>query len=430
MRDARQARGLELAAAAKATHIRSHYLKAIEDGEFGILPSPAQVRGFIRAYANFLELDPEQLFNLLKPKVENQTAEQTLGFETPKSQGDQTAAISSAFAEIGSELRLRRERLELTLVEAEEGTRIPEHYLGRLESGDFESFPSPTQARGMLSNYADFLGLESEAFLLRYASALQERFLLRQAAKPKPRALPRPKLPNLEVRLPEWARPLLSRDILFGGLAGLTLILFVIFSIGRIVATSAAQGVDPTAPPLLVAIGAGKATATIGTAAPSSSADPINLLQQETLTPGFVGQATIAVAEGRTVALRVLATQRAWMRVTVDGQTQFEGRTAPGQNYTFNAASQILLYTGNGSALRIFLNEQDLGILGLYGEVVSVIFTAQGAATPTVSPTPTIDPNILTSTANAALTPSVTPTPTVTPSATHTPTIDGNGGSP
>jgi hypothetical protein len=70
--------------------------------------------------------------------------------------------------------------------------------------------------------------------------------------------------------------------------------------------------------------------------------------------------------------------------------------------------------TGNGAGLRAFLNEQDLGIVGVLGEVVSVVFNAQGAATPTLSPTPTIDPNVLTATAEFLLTPSVTPSPTAT----------------
>lgn len=417
LRAARLARGLDLAQVAKATHIRSHYLQAIEDGELGLLPSLAQVRGFIRAYAKYLELDPDPLFSLLLPQV----AEVPISdLTTPEAQlKPQQPAIQSQFDAIGLQLRQRRESLELTPLEVEENTHIPEHYIARLEKGDFDSFPSPTQARGMLGNYADFLGLESGVLLASFAKALQQRFELRQAAKPKAKPALKLEIPKFSWKLPEWARPMLNRDVMFGGLAGLGLLIFVIFSIGRIAATSAGQGPEPTAPPL--ALLGSDATATLG-------ADSINLLQQVTPTPGFVGEATIQIAEGLGLSLRVLSAQRTWMRVTVDGGVQFEGRTNVGQSYTFNAANQILLLTGNGAALRIFFNEQDLGILGIYGEVVSVIFSPEGAATPTVSPTPTIDPGILTSTAGAPLTPSVTPSPTTTPSSTPTPTIDAGGG--
>ena len=125
----------------------------------------------------------------------------------------------------------------------EQNTHIPEHYLARLESGDFDSFPSPTQARGMLGNYADFLGLESEALLLQYAEALQARFQQRAEAKPKPARpkLSRPKLAPLKFRLPEWAQPLLTRDVAFGALVGVLLLAFITYSIGRVLDTRAQQ---------------------------------------------------------------------------------------------------------------------------------------------------------------------------------------------
>jgi cytoskeleton protein RodZ len=418
LRAARQARGLDLAQVADATHIRSHYLQAIEDGELGLLPSPAQVRGFIRAYAKYLELDPDPLFALLLPKIEEAAITDTS--KSLASSKPQEPAIQSQFAAIGAQLRQRRESLELSPFEVEEHTHISEQYIARLEKGDFDSFPSPTQARGMLGNYADFLGLEGGVLLASYAEALQERFELRQAAKPKAKPTLKLAFPKITWKLPEWARPMLNRDVMFGGLAGLGLLIFVIFSIGRIAATSAGQGPEPTAPPLALL----DATATLGT----PGADSINLLEQITPTPGFVGEATIQIAEGLGLSLRVLSAQRTWMRVTVDGGVQFEGRTNVGESYTFNAANQILLLTGNGAALRIFFNEQDLGILGIYGEVVSVIFSPEGASTPTVSPTPTIDPGILTSTAGAPLTPSATPSPTLEPTGTPTPTIDAGGG--
>jgi cytoskeleton protein RodZ len=418
LRAARQARGLDLAQVADATHIRSHYLQAIEDGELGLLPSPAQVRGFIRAYAKYLELDPDPLFALLLPKIEEAAITDTS--KSLASSKPQEPAIQSQFAAIGAQLRQRRESLELSPFEVEEHTHISEQYIARLEKGDFDSFPSPTQARGMLGNYADFLGLEGGVLLASYAEALQERFELRQAAKPKAKPALKLAFPKITWKLPEWARPMLNRDVMFGGLAGLGLLIFVIFSIGRIAATSAGQGPEPTAPPLALL----DATATLGT----PGADSINLLEQITPTPGFVGEATIQIAEGLGLSLRVLSAQRTWMRVTVDGGVQFEGRTNVGESYTFNAANQILLLTGNGAALRIFFNEQDLGILGIYGEVVSVIFSPEGASTPTVSPTPTIDPGILTSTAGAPLTPSATPSPSLEPTGTPTPTIDAGGG--
>jgi cytoskeleton protein RodZ len=424
LREAREARGQTLVDASEATHIRSHYLKALEEGEFGLLPSPTQVRGFLRTYAEYLDLDANALFDMLKPKAEAvepvAAALSAATVAAPAADAIAQNDAQSEFSAIGAELRKQRESLQLTPAEVELSIHIPEHYVARLENGRFDEFPSPTQARGMLSNYADFLGLEGELLLARYAEALQQRFAARQAAKPVRQKRVRPSLAPLKFRLPDWLQPLLSRDIIFGTLAGIGLLIFVIFSIARIATTSAGQEPEPTAPPL---IGLLLPTDALITGTPTNPAGAINLLGAETPTPGFVGEATIQVAVGNAVGLRILATQRTWMRVTVDGQVQFEGRTVPGQNYTFTASNQILLLTGNAAGLRIFFNEQDLGILGIFGEVIQVIFNAEGAATPTVSPTPTIDPAILTATSDAALTPSATPSATTTPTPEPTATV-------
>src|SRR3990172_12832506 len=212
LRQARLARNLELVEIAKATRIRSHYLRALEEGEFDVLPSPAQVRGFLRTYAEFLELDAQALFALLSPPPTAPVGEDAAAAPAPAAEESSTVQTPEIFVELGMLLRQRRESLELTRPEVEANTRIPEHYVRRLEQGGFDSFPSPSQARGMLGNYADFLGLDSNALLLRYAEALQQRFQAKQAVRPpKPKAEPA----KLVFRPPLWLSNMFSRDILF-----------------------------------------------------------------------------------------------------------------------------------------------------------------------------------------------------------------------
>src|SRR5712691_2442533 len=57
LREARLRHGLDLAAAAEATKIRSRHLKALEDEQFDVLPGQTYVRGFLKTYADFLGLD-------------------------------------------------------------------------------------------------------------------------------------------------------------------------------------------------------------------------------------------------------------------------------------------------------------------------------------------------------------------------------------
>jgi len=57
LREARQRRRIELAQAEQATKIRGKYLRALEDEQFELLPSETYVKGFLRAYADYLGLD-------------------------------------------------------------------------------------------------------------------------------------------------------------------------------------------------------------------------------------------------------------------------------------------------------------------------------------------------------------------------------------
>lgn len=56
--EARSVRKLSLDDASAVTRISKHYLQALEDENFDILPAPVYARGFMRSYAKFLGLDP------------------------------------------------------------------------------------------------------------------------------------------------------------------------------------------------------------------------------------------------------------------------------------------------------------------------------------------------------------------------------------
>jgi cytoskeleton protein RodZ len=65
LRAAREAQGLSVEQAFKATRIKVVYLEALEANRVSALPGPVQARGFVRSYANFLGLDGETLASTL-----------------------------------------------------------------------------------------------------------------------------------------------------------------------------------------------------------------------------------------------------------------------------------------------------------------------------------------------------------------------------
>lgn len=67
LRQARLDKGVSLAQAERETRIRRKYLEALEAEDFGALPAPVYVRGFIRTYADYLGLNPEAMVDLYQP---------------------------------------------------------------------------------------------------------------------------------------------------------------------------------------------------------------------------------------------------------------------------------------------------------------------------------------------------------------------------
>lgn len=60
LRYARETRGLTLEDAERDTRISRRYLYALESGELDLIPAPVYARGFLRSYAQYLGLDPQE----------------------------------------------------------------------------------------------------------------------------------------------------------------------------------------------------------------------------------------------------------------------------------------------------------------------------------------------------------------------------------
>ena len=439
LRKARQGKDLSLEQAAQGTFIRQHYLEAMEAGRFDRLPSRAQARGLLRAYASYLELDPEPFLASLHGENGDVSAALATAPEAVSVEGvgeTEPEPVAANMAEIGEALREQRELLGLSLEDVARHTHLRLHYLKALEAGRLEGLPSPVQGRGMLHNYAVFLGMNPDPLLLKFADELQARLAEKQATQPKPRRTRRAPL------LPAPARRLLSTDILLGGMLLLSLAGFIIWGAIRVNDLRSQVPPSPTLGSIAEALISPQQVA--GSPSPSASIGPTENAPLETGVPvaAVEGQATEAglpgateggaateaigtggesqpgqtgTAEGGTpvgnssgnVQVYITVLQRTWVRVTVDGEVELEGRVIPGSAYAFAGDEQVEILTGNGAGLQVFFQQRDLGPMGIFGEVVDRIYTAEGplVPTPTVTPTPTI-----------------TPTPSPTPEATLAPT--------
>ena len=104
------------------------------------------------------------------------------------------------------------------------------------------------------------------------------------------------------------------------------------------------------------------------------------------------GQTLLVIPPDATGSVRVqiVVQERTYMRALVDEEIVFDGRVLPGSAYLFVADARIEIIAGSASALRITYNQQELGVLGDFGQASYQIFTLEGMQTPTpaISPTP------------------------------------------
>jgi cytoskeleton protein RodZ len=404
LRQAREARSLSLEEVSQATYMRASYLQALETGELDGLPSITQARGFLRAYADFLGLDG----NVLLSELADDVAPHEPVATTPTSPILETKDISkeqvdAIFREIGADLRQQRELLGLSLEDIARHTHLRLHYLEAIEAGHLDELPSPVQGRGMLKNFATFIGLDPEPLLLHFAEALQARLANRQSNRLRSSSqIARPTL-----RVPSPWRKIFSRETILTALVSIFLFSFMIWGILRILETRSQAPVAATAPSIAdVLLATATATETPTPQTPTSTLAAAPILESQP-PPLAMPVGTLATVQVGTVQVYVTVLQRAWMRVTVDGKPEFDGRIIPGSAYQFSGKQQVEILTGNGAALEVFFQQQDMGPMGNFGQVVDNVYTLEGILLPT---------------ATITATPSETPKPSPTSRQTGTPT--------
>jgi cytoskeleton protein RodZ len=73
--EARAAKGASLAEVEAGTRIRQKYIEALESGSFAELPQGAVARGFLRSYADYLGLEPDEVLHLYSQESGDTEAE-------------------------------------------------------------------------------------------------------------------------------------------------------------------------------------------------------------------------------------------------------------------------------------------------------------------------------------------------------------------
>jgi cytoskeletal protein RodZ len=293
------------------------------------------------------------------------------------------------FKEIGDALLARRQKMDLDLTDVEHFTNLKRMYLIALEDGRFADLPSTVQGRGMLNNYAQFLAMDESSVMDRYAEALQ---LQREERMPPPRRQAESPV-SVRINLPEGVRRVLNPDLVVGSAIIIALFGFILWGATQIIGTPGGEATE--APSISEMLQITQTVTPTADLTQSSNGTPI---VEDTPIPGVAfeqaTQTPIATVNAAPLQLYIIANDRAYMRISVDGQEVFNGRVSPNNSYTYSGNTQITLLTGNAAALEVYFNQDYLGPLGSVGEVVNLRFAPSGlsTATPQATPTPTSQP--------------------------------------
>jgi len=339
----------------------------------------------------------ERLRNIPLPDIlKKLRSTQSEADEVPSSKtpaGKPPASSQEVFNQIGSALRERRLQMELNLSDIEQFTNIKRMYLEAIEDGRFSDLPSTVQGRGMLNIYAQFLAMNENAVMDDYANALQVQ---REEVLVPRRAASQPPL-TVRVNLPASVRRVLNPDLLVGGFLIVALFAFIIWGVNLMLSGQSEPAAEAPSISDVLQI-TPTATSVVAeseiTPPPENNGEPLTENGQEVPADAIPPEPTpVATINAAPLQVYIIAHDRAYMQVQVDGREAFNGRVVPENVYTYSGQNQINLLTGNGAALEVYFNQEYLGELGSIGEVVRLEFSLDGliAPTPTVEPTPMVD---------------------------------------
>jgi len=230
---------------------------------------------------------------------------------------------------VGERLRVAREKQKLSLEDVAAQTRIPQRHLASIETGDWDSLPAPTYTIGFAKNYAGVVGLDRTEIGEQLREEMGgQRFATTSA----------------DVFEPADPRRTMPKSLVIGAVIAAVLLIAVMSILNR---RSLEQADDNAASSEI-------ATNSVAPAPP----------------PAPAPAPAPASASGPVV---LTATGPAWIQVTDQGNTLFQGELQAGQTYNVPpAATAPMLKAGKPEALSVKVGTTAVPQIGPAGKVTTV----------------------------------------------------------
>ncbi len=216
-------------------------------------------------------------------------------------------------------------------------TRIQARLLRAIEEGKLEVLPEPIYIQGLIRQFADALGLNGAEF----ASAFPTAFLTEDSRSRQVKSHFRWRLPSLQLRP-------LHLYLLY-----ILLVIVSVQSLSNLLKHSTLEASRLT------------------TEQPSPASQPAQkplLISQESPKP--------VAQQAKPLVVDIQIKDECWLRVVVDGKTEFEGILREGTRRTWVANEHLTLRADNGGSVLVNFNHQRAKRLGEPGKVQEVTYQA------------------------------------------------------
>lgn len=223
---------------------------------------------------------------------------------------------------------LNKKRIELgkTLEELSIQTKIKKSYLKAIEEGKFDELPIEVYAKSYIKTYAESLGINPEGILNEYENYLKTKKLTQKTET----VFPETKRINFLKNLPRWFH-----------IAGIILVVIIL---------------------VIVLYQFGKKQEKIPPPVTQHLIEETSEIEKKTET---LAQNTLQQQK-----LQIEATDKVWMRITIDDGEIRDFLLEPGQKIELKAQKSFKLHIGNAGGVKLSFNSKDLGKLGETGQVV------------------------------------------------------------
>lgn len=230
---------------------------------------------------------------------------------------------------VGERLREAREKKKLSLDDVAAQTRIPLRHLSSIETGDWENLPAPTYTIGFAKNYAAAVGLDRTEIGNQLREEMGGQRFAANAT---------------DVFEPADPRRTMPKSLVIGAILAVVVLIALMSWLNN----RSLQPADQAAQ-----------QATAQTNAPAVQPTPA-----QPVAPAS------APAQGPVV---LTATAPAWISVTDQGKSLFQGLLQPGQTFTVpSTAAAPMLKAGKPEALTVTVGGAQAPQVGPSGKVTTV----------------------------------------------------------